>query len=413
MPVEDIQTPPLMASRFTEAMASVARQLPYPRERLQALDPDIIQALISAIDQAAKSADVIDLARQLTSKQLASLFPALARDNLTRRQVDRLHLILRERACQSLYNSGWLALQETYPNQAIRKALAILCAILEIKEVSQEKHKPGHLPLISQICPPHSRHFVKKLADRLAEKGLTLERFARVYYVRAQSPFAQALAEQVFVDGSVVLYPGSQELFAMVLRSAPETIQAAILRHYLSLTSLDPTSQQQYRVQIFEILGEPDAGHPVWRHLSTHERAPFGNWVMQAIIRRHCRQNPAKAAFYLRYAAHLRRIEFWDEETILIYFANFVIADQRSQPDQALYYDQPVASEHPFGLAINNPLRNPASPAIPHRQVVEMLRRSSTEGVIQLLFDPEGIKLSGVLLDFALQKGHKKYSAVQ
>lgn len=389
----------------------LAERLPDPSEKLTRVRPTDIGSLLQAIDLADTNPDLIRLAHSLTSWALASIFPALTLPDLTRRQVDCLYLIIRERACQSLYHYGWHVLQQVYPSLSVGKGLAVLCGVLAIKQAGQETGSLGSLPLVSQIAAPQSRQFPRKIMEGLIRENLPLAWFMHEYQLLPATALGTELAETVFLTGPASLFPGSALLFAQMLGAAQPAGQAALLRHFLNLAELSSDVRQQFQTVILHQLGSPNKDHPVWSLLHAREKRPFLEWDLRAVVSSHFRGNPAKASFYLRYADHLRRVEYWDQETVLFYFTRFVIADQLSWPDQALYYDQPEANEHPLGLAKRDASRNPASPAIPHIRVEEALRRGSTDGVIQLLFDAEGIKLSGVLLDFALQQQRRHRSA--
>ena len=152
---------------------------------------------------------------------------------------------------------------------------------------------------------------------------------------------------------------------------------------------------------LYKRFGSPDDDHAIWRQLRKHDRAVFRQWVIAATIGSHCRQasQAAKARLYLKYVSRIARVVRHDDQTLLIYFTDFMVADTRQQPLMAMYYDNPQQLEKPF----HDLTDQPADLAVPHRQVDDAIRRASRQGVVGLPFDEEGIKLTSRFLDFVLQ----------
>ena len=161
---------------------------------------------------------------------------------------------------------------------------------------------------------------------------------------------------------------------------------------------------------IFQTFGSPDEGNPIWQPVREREKTVFTLWMMHDTILRHCQPNPQKRDFYLRYLDSVRRIEFRDDKTLLIYFDSFVLADHQDDMDAAMYYGHGEASEHPYGLAESDPNRNPASAAVPHRSCEEAIRKGDRSGVVRLYFNESAIRESGAFLDFSLQSTRSSIS---
>lgn len=392
---------------FETSLRFVAQRVRLPGELTRETAQTDIQALLALIDQATQTTEVLAQARTLSGRQLAVVFPALAQPGLAHRQISRLNLIIRERASQSLYHYGWHTLQQHYPCPPVARALTLLCTILEIKQEKSQDQRPGALPLITRLAAPNSRHWLKKLEAGLVSTGWTLARFIQQYQLEPDSALVRDLASQVFLAGPASLFPDAHELFGKLLQTASPAIQAELLRHFLAQNELDAHTLLAYRLVINRQLGNLYTDHPAWRLLNKREQAACLNGLLRAALADHFQLQPDKACFYLRYADQLRRVEHWDSQTLILYSNEFAIADCLAWPDQAIFYDRPLISEHPPGLTESATNRNPASSAIPHLRIEDALQRGKVAGIIQLRFDPEGIKLSGVLLDFALQQSRK------
>ena len=95
----------------------------------------------------------------------------------------------------------------------------------------------------------------------------------------------------------------------------------------------------------------------------------------------------------------ISKIESWDDDTLIISFPGFIIADNKEQPDMAIYYDEDQAAKL---LEDPDKKRDPASPDTPRRRVDEAIRRNSGKGIVGLPFDEEGIRYSGIFLEMCM-----------
>ena len=377
---------------------------------------------------------VIALAHRLGSRELRLVFPLLADNGFyeprAARFQEKLTLLIRERACLSLYQYGWTLYQQTFPAAAVARPLALLCRILEIKKKTAApiaaarpagRNRSGSAagagtgagantaiggrcpPLISELADPDSRSFIRQLFRVMDKQGMSLDQLLKCYQIRSEWPLGAALIGQCFLNGETSQYEGGHRQFGQVLQQADPGLQADLLQRLFNLTDLSAQSRNKYFQAVYRQFGDPADGHPIWRQMKSRSVDGYRRWIIAATIGSHCRSEPAKARFYLRYAERIDRVETWDDDTLLLHFPGFVIADSKKQPLLALYYDQTEANEHPFGLAAVESNQNPASLTIPHRRVDDAIRRASSQGVVGLPFDEEGIRFSGVFLDFCLQ----------
>ncbi len=410
------EAPPREDSRegksFQASLATSRSLLPLPEEMVHEADTEAGDRLAARINAAGLGQATIRLAHELTGRELRLIFPLLAGrgdpDMRSGKFPDKLYLIVRERACPSLYLNGWIIFQQTYPCPAVARALSILCGILEIK---RETGSAPTTPLISDLAAPDARHFIRHLMRALSHNQMSLDDFMKQYQVSGEWPFGAALIGECFLRQNDGLYEGGQPQFSLILGRVDLELQAALLRRLFSQTDLPSGIRNRYYQTIYRQFGDPAAGHPVWDQMKKKEVEAFRRWVVAATIGSHCRKSPEKARFYLRYANRICQVESWDDNTLLLYFPGFVIADDRRQPLLALYYDQPQPTVHPFGLSGTEQKQNPASLEIPHRRVEDAIRRASSQGIVGLPFDEEGIRYSGVFLDFCLHEklasGHR------
>ena len=392
--------------RLSDAMPNLREKLQTPLERLK--QPPNLEKLASLrhmITSAKDNTAVIDLAHVLPGSELGWLFFLLTDidDNHKPDQqlISRVSLIIRERACPSLYQHAWLIFQKYYDQPPVGKNLDLLCTILEIR---QQSGLDPSFPLISEIISPASRPFMKKLMRRLAEQEMPVQTFIDTYAVSSDLPLGSVLVSSTFLSGSESLYSQSQRLFAQTLKSAHIDIQLKLLKHFFQMKKLSPTSWNAYCQIIYRKFGPPDQGHVIWESLSDKHVRKFQNWVIAATIGSHCRDNPDKARVFLHYAEHIQSIESWDNETMLINFPGFVIVDNRLDPETAIYYDQQQAERR---LVMDNQQTEPPHPAstvIARRRVDEAIRRASCSGIVGLPFDHEGIRYTRIFLNFCIQE---------
>lgn len=400
--------------RLSVSVDRIARRFPLPAEAIDQISPDDIRSLIALVSQCKSNAEVIQLGKQMPQRVLGLIFPILTTSDpatieLSQKTIDRLFLILRERACRSLYNKGWVVWQRHYPHPQATKALAVLCGILEIKQAGTPSEKPspkrptGRTPLITELVELSGHTICRKLIARLENQQIGLNQFFKHYAVETESSFYRSVLGEAFTTGTAAMFSEQIDQLEDIFTSADVDAKAKIMRHFLTLEPLSDEVRQQAHVVFYRAVGAPGGSYAVWTLLNEKEKRAFSVWVNRARIGSHCLNRPDKARFYLRYAESLRRAEPWDSETLLLYFKDFVIADDARYPDQALLYPGSVPSPHPGGLANPDRSQSPGSPAIAHRRIEEMLRQGEITGIVQLLFDPEGLKQSGVLIDFALQ----------
>jgi hypothetical protein len=398
--------------------------LPLALESVQHPDQAALAVLAEKIENAENSHAVIVLAHQLTSRELNLLFPLLsavatakAPDRAATRQaeqlVDRIHLLVRERACRSLYESGWLKFQSCYPCQPIARALHLLCSILEIKRKSQHEsanvsHSSDKLAtrLISQAVSPNARHFISRLNQYRIEHELTLADLTAQFDIRSSLPLGNALIIEYFLTHDLSVYEGSHKLFGAAIRQAPPGQQAELLHHFFSLKKVPEALRNRYCQQIYRVFDDPAADHPVWSQVKPKDRQAFQYWVRAATIGTHCKLHPDKALLYLQYSDNIRSVDHWDDNTLLIYFRDFIIADSRQHPDSAICYNRAGLSS-PFETNEAGFQPNPADPAIPSRPIEDAIRRGDFSGVISLPFDRVGVKLTMVFLDMRLKRKMK------
>ncbi len=392
--------------RLNDAMPGLREKLQTPLERLkQPPDLEKLAALRQTILSAKDHTAVIDLANVLPGSELSWLFLLLTDidDNHKPDQqlISRISLIVRERACPSLYQHTWLVFQKYYEQLPVGKNLDLLCKILEIR---QQSGLDPSFPLISEVISPASRPFMKKLMRRLAELEMPVQRFMDAYAVSPELPLGAQLVSSTFLSGSESLYSQSQRLFAQTLKSADEDTQLKLLKHFFQMKKLSPSSWNAYCQIIYRKYGPPDHGHVIWEALSDKHARKFQDWVIAATIGSHCRDNPDKARVFLHFAEYIQAIDPWDDETLLIHFPGFVIVDNRLDPETAIYYDQHQA-ERRLDLSSQRPEQpHPASTVIARRRVDEAIRRASCSGIVGLPFDHEGIRYTRIFLNFCIQE---------
>jgi hypothetical protein len=396
---------------LNQALTQTTAILPLPHEIDGREDADLRIALIDTLERTTTAAEVLAIAHQLPRSLLKLAYSAviLGRDDgkpLNKKTVSRLMLILRERACPTLYTEAFTIWQHHFPSDPGTKALGVLCAILEIKRDSKHKVQasPQHLLSDSVDLGGPSAALPRRLVSRLKEHPALLSSIMDQMEIEPDWSFGRVLIIEALASGSTTMFVDQIDRLEAQFGTAAAPLQARILRHFLTLRDLPPMARHRAQAIFHHIAGVPESGHPVWALLGNREKRSFAAWAMQATIGSHCLRQPEKAQFYLRYMGTLKRVEKWDSQTLLMSFGRFLIADDQRYPDQALFYAGATPTPHPGGLASPDRSISPASPAISHRQVEEILRRGVVEGIVQLHFDPEGIKQAGVLLEMALHQ---------
>lgn len=206
--------PAFEASNLQYALKQCRENHPLPKEMQLAQKPAYRSWLLGQLRRCDTQKSLSDFAFSLDNKDLATLFPALA----TLKQgeaVDRLISLIMMRASHYLYVQGWLTLQYSYPRFTVQKALAEVCAILETPRQrdhagmaapshspydfvpsSEERFDWYHLPLISEISMPNTRHFLAAIVRYILETKIPGEDFYHRYGLYRDLPLGRAISSE-------------------------------------------------------------------------------------------------------------------------------------------------------------------------------------------------------------------------
>lgn len=404
--------PPSPTGEMSLALKQARHDLPTLRERLDTPDDSILMSLKQNLEQRSDSGNVIEWAHQLTSRDILYLFPLLVRlsgqKQANAELINRLHLLIRERACPSMYQSGWIVFQQSYRQPEIGKALALLCSILEIRQIRQTE--PG-LHLISDIIRPDRQMMIRDLTKAMVRQSMTLADLAGGYQLDCELPLYQELAAHALLHGRQTHFATATEQFPSIFRHADTQLQIRLLKRLLKFWSMPAPLRNRCCQVVYRQIGDDFDQHPVWQKINKKNQRKFSHWLTSAKIGSHCRQHPERARLYLRYEAQIEKVVSRDEQTLLIYLPSGVIADSQRETDQAIFYDRTQAARW-LSRTKSDRQSHPLNPPIPKRRVDEAIRRGSCHGVIALPFDPEGIRYTRIFLDLCLrtqtQRSRKK-----
>lgn len=425
----------IYTTSLDSALEKARKRLPIPRELADCkYDDDMLSRLIDKLDQVNSTADVIRLARTLKVSELRYVFPALKLEQAQNKQIqDRLFILIRERACHTMYNTAWNCFQQTPDEPVLQRAFALLCNILQIKqETSQEltfsnilkpgnikKDQPlqdlklGTMPLVSELATPDNKNFTKRLSLVLAERGYDLNAFFHDYGVLPETALAADLISQSFLNRQHYTQQ-DLNLFHKSLEQASSQTQAELTESLLTATDIQPDVFDEYCRLIYQKYGAIDEEHAIWQNIKETAKQTYRHWLITAAIRTHCRTNPAKNRFYRRYFDFIISAKAFSNDTLLIYFDNFVIADNRKSLDTAMYYGSGRASEHPLEIddeAEQN--KDPASQTIPHISCEQAISSNNTDDIVMLYFNQAQIKNSSAFIDFCLQQNKGKIKSIK
>lgn len=396
-PILQTTLDPSAASGFFHVALEHARKsLPYPDELSDQITPEYLKRLTESVLQPANDAMMLQYARTMPSRQLMMVFPLLAIQNGRSELTDRLLLIIRERACASLLQVGYVEFQRHYPHPLIASAISVLCGILKIRRIP-------YAPVLHDFIRLNSRSLIARCARKAIDKRFSLHRFLTTFRIDPTLPFGAQLCAQLFRIGDEAIYQDSALLFERVLDQANPELQAALLTRFFRLERLTSPMFDQYCQIIYEHLGEPVDNLPAWDHVRPKDMVRYANWIKEATIGSHFAPHLDVARFFLRYRKSLISVSEIGRDTIVMCFPGFSITHSRRWPDSAMYRD---TSDNPENQRTHRDPSddhaeiNAADPRRPHRLPMEALKKSSTDGRVLLLLDPEGMRQSGVFLDY-------------
>jgi hypothetical protein len=387
------------AGQLAAAITLIRDRLPTPAERLKNPGKRALQDLAERIGGVSGRGALRRLAGDLTSQETSLLFPFLCQPETSVRLARRVTALIREKACPSLYLSGWSIWQHVYPHSASARALALLCRNLA----------PDAAPLlISSLLDPRRQRFAAQLAARIIRSGERLGPTAATYRLDLRSPLGQAAGRAFFLNLPAAAFATDLAALETWFSAADLDGRAAVASHYLAQAAAETPGHDAVCQLLFRLFGDPDADaairHPMWAAVGAKETELYRRWIIRATIGSHCLGQETRALFYLDFSDQISKLERWDKDTLLLRFPGFLLADDRRQPGLALYYDQPQSGGHPLGPAALRLGTNPASKAIPHRQVDDAVRNQNFAGIVGLPFDDDGIRLSRLFLTLRLQE---------
>ena len=273
-----------ISQHLTGRLDSIRKILPLPLENIQSPDPGKLAELVEKIESGATSNDVINLAYQLTSRELELIFPLLAvitfakaPDRQAERQAkllaERLTLVIRERACPSLYLNGWLTLQKKLSLSATGQCLfAVLCRILEIKQMTVPATANAQV-LISKIAPPDSRQFLQKLVRAATDEQTSPDQFMKQFMINQDLALATALIASIFLNDDKGATLVNSKLFGRCLRQADLATQIKLLQYFFALKGFPDPVRNRCCQQIYRIFDDPAANNPIWNQV--REKGPY------------------------------------------------------------------------------------------------------------------------------------------
>lgn len=387
-------------SAFQTAVHHARRSLPYPDEQISQITADQLQRIAETILHPHDQAAMLQVARTMPSRQLMLMFPLLASRSSRNDLTDRVMMIIRERACASLLQMGYITFQRHYPHPLVARALDELCQILRIRSISYQ-------PTVHDFIRITSRSLVARCARKAMDKRYSLHRFLTTYRIDPLLPFGSQLCVQLFRIGDESVYQDSALLFEQVLTSTTPEIQAALLNRFFKLERLTPQMFDEYCQIIFEHLGEPVDNLPAWDHVRPNDLVRYAAWIREATIGSHFKSNPDLARFFLRYRKSLTSVTELGRDTLVLHFPGFTVTHSHRWPESAMYRDlsaNPEQQQAHRDPSDDHAEISHADPRRPHRLPMEALKKSSTSGRVLLLLDKEGIHQSAVFLDYCLSR---------
>lgn len=388
------------SNRFSTAVRSVRHALPYPDEWVGKVHADDLQDLVIAVQQQPDASHLLLFARTMPSRQLMLVFPALGSQTVKSDLTERLMLIIRERACDSLLQVGYIVFQRTFPHPMVAHALDVLSGILRVRGIPFGR-------TVNDFVRVNSRSLVARCARKVLEKGFSLHEFLTHYRIDPLLPFGERLCTHLFKIGDEHLYQDSDLLFEQVLLRCGSENQATILTRFFKLQKLPAQTFDAYCQIIYEHLGEPVDNLPAWDHVRPKDMVRYAAWIREATIGSHFKANPDIARFFLRYRRHLSSVTEVASDTIDMHFPGFSITHCHRWPQSAMYRDLSGDIEdqrRQRDPGDSHPEVSAADPRRPHRLPLDAIQKSSRAGRVLLPLDTHGIHQSAVFLDYCLSR---------
>lgn len=384
-------------TRLHHISRQISRQVALPEELSSNFDQQAALNLLRDVAACDDRDQLESFTVLLPRNRLNDLFGALlmVSGEESRELVPRLLHILRQRLTPSLAEIGWAFFQHHFPNDRMNWLLETM-----IDTPAEKAGDPPYLRRIARVAdlPAIGDTLPERWgADLADDQDVLLAAYLIEMSILPESPFAAALLAHYFKHCSQQGLAQNSKSFVHAVRINQPAIQIELVGGYFAQDRLEeiwrPVNQallemfgppRPYRQQ-FAPVPDHAADPGFWDYLDQEATARFHHWTMVDRLRSHVADQPRKVFFY-RQCDHckIREVLRWDDQTLVLVFDHFVLADSSEDEFQLYYYDLPA-----FRLLLDNksPDMSLSNPPMPVRTARDVMLTGDRHNVVSLSLD--------------------------
>lgn len=324
-------------NRLTQVCQTVQERHPLPRERMQTLGRYDVQRFLLELRRVTPKRLPYWIA-SLEAPQLACVFPAFL-TTTDENTLNRLFLLVTQRASWPLYALGWLTVSQHFPETYTLRAFRLICHALRQQAVAPPRALPH--PVVDEIlqASDEGAFFDALLQPLLSCKASELASFCKRYALEPNSLLWQMLLGQYFRACPLAdLVAGAPQLADLLPELHPQQAQA-ILARIQTEAGLTHAQRQTLAEAIFERLPILAPIHPFWRELD--QRVLYQTYrrlAVQLRLQAHLGDNRLKTPFYTPHLLQIQDLARLAEGVLALRFPGFILVDDRRRMDRVLYY---------------------------------------------------------------------------
>lgn len=351
---------------------------------------------------------------ELSSKEISLIYAAFT-EPLYREEKQILRDMALFRSSYYTFIIGFTTWQYAFPNADMQLTLNLVYKYLQSQK---ELERPVFAKeLLADFCSLElsDRIFVQQTV-RLLEKELLIKQnytnlsdFFQHFAIQSKSAFAATLLGYFFLMVDWTWYVKESRLLFMHLPLMIREVAAEIINRMISIDQNASKSKNFLFRQLEQVLTKRQFKKHIWPLVKSELRDSYQRWTIEDKISNHCLNNVLKRAFLLNYIEDILDVANLSPDILAVRFRNFLLIDDANQKERILFYDNATIREL---LAQELPETYLVSPPLGVRMAKDALANRNLKGIIAIALSDGELKLSQMLMNFAVQRPmHNKSQA--
>lgn len=402
---------PLNKLRLQDALQIVRRTHLLIEEIPAQIDRSSVNAFLDQLARLSTN-QLANFTNQLNTQQVGLIYAAFS-EPLYKEEKQILRNMALYRASYYTFIIGFVIWQHAFPNSDMQLTLSLVYRYLQGRG---EERPPFAQELLADKCSLElsDRIFVQQCV-RLLEKELLIKQtcsnlteFFRRYAIQSKGTFAATVLGYFFLMVDWTWYVKESRMLFLHLPLMVNEVAGEIVSRLINLDQSAAKSKNFLFRQLEQVLAQDDFNRRIKPLIQPAVWRQYQRWLVEDKISIHCLNNAVKRAFLFNYLDDVMDAADLNSEILALRFHDFLLIDDSKNTEQILYYDNTTVRNM---LARDLPETYLATPPLGVRLASDALNNRNLKGIISLPLADGDLKVSQMLLDFALQRTAKKTQA--